>query len=318
MKIAIPISLLSKYRRALMAVAMFWIAFHHARFPITNKAISFILVTCGYVGVSLFFFLSAFSMYYSYKKDNNYLSFIKKRLIRILPYYVLYSLFMIFVVKDNYISYIGVDFFLKNQLENWFTYVILVLYLLTPLYLKQFNLKPLVYTIVGVILVFLVCIILNNFSFTYAWFNVAIYLLGFYFAYLNDKNGSINIFLVLITFIFGFVLMYYMYHNFGNDVLHVYPCIFIAPSMLLLLAYVFDKIRIFNKFLEYCGEYTYQFYLVNIPFVACLYDNYDRLFISGIGFDWWINTAGIVLSFVLSVVFKKMVDCIINKRRSLL
>lgn len=311
------VSLISKYRKQLMAFAMFWIAFHHSLFPFSNTKIEFLIVKCGYLGVALFFFLSGFSMYYSYKKDSNYLSFIKKRLLRILPYYIPLGLFLIIVGYQSFVSFCGIDFFLKNQLENWFTFVIILIYLITPLYLKRFDLNPLLYTVVGIALVFGICLILNIFSFYYAWFNVALYLLGIYFAYLNTKDISINIFVVLFSFIGGFVWLYYMYHNYGNDILHVYPSVLIAPSMLLILAYIFDKITIFNKVLSSIGNYTYEFYLINIPFVHFLYNNYDVLYRPNIHFDYLINIVGIVGSFVLAFIYQNIINCIINRRKKL-
>ena len=80
------IKLISKHRSELMAIALIWVAFYHSYFPIGSKMIAFTVARCGYGGVSLFLFLSGFSMYYSYKKDNNYLSFIKKRFKRIIPF----------------------------------------------------------------------------------------------------------------------------------------------------------------------------------------------------------------------------------------
>ncbi len=310
-----PINLISKYRKQLMAFAMFWIGMHHSLFPFSNTKIEFLMVKCGYLGVALFFFLSGFSMYYSYQKDSDYLSFIKKRLLRILPFYIPIGLFLVIIGYQSFVSFSGIDFFFKNQLENWFTFLIIFVYLITPLYLKHFNKNPFMFTLIGIILVSLICVLINVFSFYYAWFNVAVYMLGLYFAYLNTKDVSINIFVVILSFVLGFGFLYFMYHNFGNDVLHVYPSIVIAPSMLLLLAFIFDKITIFNKFLSYIGNYTYEFYLINIPFVSFLYANYSLLYRPNIGFDYLINIAGIVGSVILAIIYHNLVNVIINGKR---
>ena len=106
--------------------------------------------------------------------------------------------------------------------------------------------------------------------------------------------------------------MYYLYHNFGNDVPHVYPLLLITPGLLLLASCLIDKISVLHKPLEFIGKYTYQFYLIHIEIVPFLYRHYEQLYIPNVGFDWLINFAGILVAFVLAIVYKELIDKLVN------
>lgn len=95
-------SLISKHKKELMSIAMIWVAFYHVYFEFKFKPINFVLVKCGYGGVDLFVFLSGFSLYYAYEKENNYLEFIKRRLLRILPYKIIICFIQMFTYEKHY------------------------------------------------------------------------------------------------------------------------------------------------------------------------------------------------------------------------
>ena len=106
--------------------------------------------------------------------------------------------------------------------------------------------------------------------------------------------------------------MYYMYHQFGNDVEHVYPLLLITPGLLLLFGWLIDKINIFNKSLSFIGGYTFQFYLIHVEILKVLYKFYDVLYRPNIQFDTLINLCGIIVGFVLSVLYKRIIDKLMN------
>ena len=311
------LKLISKYRSELMVVAMFWVAFYHSYFPFNNKLINFVLIKCGYGGVSLFVFLSCYGLYYAFKKDNNYLHFIKRRLIRILPYSIPIGFIRSFVYGDNFLYALvdgfGLSMLFRHDLVYWFTFFILFVYLLSPLYLKIFFKKPLVVTVVGIFIVTLVCLLKNDGEFSYIWFNLALGFLGFYFAYLSDLNVKVKWYVMMAFFIFGWLLMYYMYHYLRNDVKHIYPMFFITPSMLMICAAILDKCHIKFKCIKKMGAYTYQHYLIHEMIVYILYKNYMYLYIPGIGFDYLINILAFVLALILAILYKKIIDLIIEK-----
>lgn len=315
------LKLISKYRNQLMAIAMLWLAIYHSYFPIPSKIIAFTCAVCGHGGVDVFMFLSSFGLYYAYKKNNNYKAFIKRRFLRIYPYYIPVCLVLMLYhhrgIIETVLDMIGLSIFFRSDLTLWYTSLTLVLYVLAPLYLKIFNKHPHFSTITVIAIVTLACIISNNVTFEYIYFRVAVFALGFWFAYKNDHGdlSRIKCWLIVLIGIFGWFVMYYCYHHFGNGRTYVMPFILITPGMCLLISYVLDKIKVLNKPLALIAPYTYQFYLIHLELINFLYTKYEILFIPNAHFDYLINFAGIILALIASVIYKKLIDLVIESFR---
>lgn len=311
------IKIISKHRGELMAIAMLWIAFFHSQFPITNKFIRFALVNCGYGGACVFSFLSAYGLYFSYKKDNDYGSFIKKRLYRIVPFCLVMIVIDLLIrqkgILDGLFSAFGLYAVIGLDLTNWYTSYILLLYFLTPLYLKVFKNRELKLTIVTITITILISSNLNNFIYQYVLSNLTLYLLGFFFAYLENKETKIPSIVVLISFVIGWGILFGSYHFYRNDIRHIYPFIILVPSMCMLASWVFDKLKFIQKPFKYLGKYTYQFYLLHELVLLVLYNNYAILYRPGIHFDFLINAFALAIAIVLSIVFKELVDNLMKR-----
>ena len=95
---------ISRYRGELMGIAILLIMFSHNSmdFPGFFHNINSGLRMLGQVGVDIFFFLSGFGCFYSLTKDNDPISFYKKRVGRLLPAFLsvvfLYGLYSVFVM----------------------------------------------------------------------------------------------------------------------------------------------------------------------------------------------------------------------------
>lgn len=320
------IELISKYRKQIMAVGMIWLALFHMWVAFDNKALKFVINTCGYAGVDIFMFLSGFGLYFSYKKDSNYWNFLKKRIIKIFPYNIIICFItMILMNKDFWPTLgdaLGLSLFFRIDLSGWYTSLMLVLYLLTPLYIKLFIKHPkLVYTLVLIPLA-IICGYHENITYTvfsYKWFRIAIYITGIAFAYMYDNKKKCHEYIWLILFFVGWVLMVVEYHYFGNWRQHVYPLLLSTPGTVLICGYVFNKIKILNKPLAYISQYSYQFYMIDVLTVQMFYFNYDKLrpCFPG-GNDNLFNITATLLAFILSVILTKIVEgiknIIINRR----
>lgn len=308
--------LLSKYRKELLATAMIWIALFHSYLGFSFKPASFVINTCGYGGVDIFMFLSGFGIYFSYKKDDNYFSFIKKRFLRILPYNIVLCFVMMFVYNrtalETVLDAVGLSIYFRGNLVNWYTSLLLTLYVLSPLYIKLFNKKPEIVTGLGIILVFLVCRLNNSYHFTYIWFRTAIYILGIYFGWALDSKNKMNELFWIVLSVLGWVLMFCMYHYYRNDYQHVYPLLLITPGLCLILAHIFDKITIFNKLFCFISKYTYQFYMIHLIVRDVMYNYYGEInnIIRINQFDLFINIAAIIVAFLLSMLLTAIVEFI--------
>lgn len=312
------IKLISKHRSELMAIALIWVAFYHSYFPIDSKLIAFALARCGYGGVSLFLFLSGFSMYYSYKKDSDYLSFVKKRFKRIVPFCIPLIFLYMLIRKDAFVdaclNAFGINWLRGYNKVNWYTILILILYLVTPIYLKYFKNREVRLTCISLLFILFVSYIVKNENWVYGIANVCLYILGIYFAYLNENDAKVNNILAIFCFLIGWIMMFLMYHYYRNDIQHVYPMILIAPSMLLILSFLMEKVRMVQKSLKYIGQFSYQFYLLHELVLTVLYNNYALLYRPNIQFDRLINVAGLVITLMLSIIYKNIIDSLINKR----
>ena len=104
-------NLVSKYRTQLMGFSILWIMIYHMGIenPFLNP-----ITRSGYLGVDIFIFLSAYGLYYGFRKDKkNIRVFYKKRIIRILPSYYL-VLITTFLLK----SYINQDLNVTDLLQQ--------------------------------------------------------------------------------------------------------------------------------------------------------------------------------------------------------
>lgn len=310
------ISFISKYRSCLIALSMLWIAIRHSNFPIHFKPLGFLLYTCGYGGVDAFLFLSGFGIYYACKKERQYSDFLKRRLLKILPYSIVVTAILFILgrktLSNALVEGFGLTVWLRADLINWYTSFILFLYLLTPFYFKLFKKKPLIVTTATIIIVWLLCLFLNDRN-VYIFFRTGIYVLGIYFGYLNEKYPELNCWWLPLLTIVGFAAIYWLYHYVNNDILHTQPFLLIIPGLMVFVGWLLDKLSFLQKPLAAMAPYTFQFYLIHEEVVAYLYSYYEVLYRPGIYFDYLINIAAIILAFILAVILKRIVDLLLTR-----
>lgn len=263
---------ISKYRNALMAFAMLWIGCYHTSFWLPLKPLNFFLKAVSYGGVDIFIFLSAFGLYYSFKKDSDLLNFYKKRLIRIFPAYIPLIIIYMFInhygIKDLVLYITTLNFWLNNDLLLWYVSGITLLYLLTPFYLRFFNKNQKLVTIVSLLIS--VPIIFLSIGHTKMIFfsRIPLFILGFYFAYLNDEKKKINLLktiVLILMMVIGFGALYISYH-YDVSIMWKYgfywlPFILIIPGFVLLMGLLLDKLPTITKPLSKLGSISYEFYL---------------------------------------------------------
>ena len=138
-------------KRFLQFIAALWILAYHVWIPISSFTIESFIIRIGYVGVDIFFFLSAYSLA---DKDIQYGQLIKDRFINI---YLKFGLFVLvaFVYKDipvvralKQVSMI--EFFERGGGSFlWFLPAIFIFYLVYPLFLKWDNRYKVLLVLVG-------------------------------------------------------------------------------------------------------------------------------------------------------------------------
>lgn len=150
MKREIQFSLLSRYKVPLMGLSMLMIMLCHTNvgFSAEKGIISPFFSEILQTGVGIFFCLSGLGCYYSFHRTPSVTAFYKKRLLRILPPYLLviavYGAFRFLSgadgsIKDYLWLYSPCSFWVDGYLAEWFISAILVLYLLFPVFYHVIN-----------------------------------------------------------------------------------------------------------------------------------------------------------------------------------
>lgn len=144
----------SEARNVIFGLATLWIGLFHSThmtlgyftdIEVLKKAFRIIRVS-GNAGVDMFLFLSGVGLFFSFHKDGRVLKFWKKRLMRVLPTALFIAIFYFSIRYVNghleggtmtYISRITFTyFFITGERVFWFISLILVLYLLFPVFYK--------------------------------------------------------------------------------------------------------------------------------------------------------------------------------------
>ncbi len=279
--------LLGRYRLELMGFAILWIIFFHMNFVTWNK-IAYYIHTIGFFGVDMFFFLSAYGLYYSLSKKSVFM-FYKARIIKIYPLYLFVATIFFFINglsgMGNYILYVtGIGYWVGANYFEWYVPTLIVFYALTPFLYKIFSKIKDSSKIYFIIFSILISIILSVFSVQMGWnyvigslTRIPVFVLGFYIgdlAYHKKKMHINSMATILCVFVVGILLSYFSTMYFKNSIyllgFDCYPALLLAPSLCYLLAYIFSKLDEFNhkvyKFLTFplmsCGIISFELYLV--------------------------------------------------------
>lgn len=220
----------------------------------------------------LFLFLSGSIAYYTYepiKSCFNYFDYIKKKIFRILPAYIILSL-IFFIAKsnlyeiDNYQSFINFLFYPAegNSGFLWYLYVLFMYYLIMPALYYLVNTKFwLFFTIsffVSSFFTFPKIFSLNFFFWYLPFFTLGCYLIlkRKKFILFLSKYGLIFLFLFLI-----FTIIEFTHH------LNI-PKNFISIFSIIGISYFSSIVVKRNSFFEKLGDNSFYIYLFNSLFIG--------------------------------------------------
>ena len=126
-------------KKFLQVIAAFQILFFHLWAPITSTQIEQFILKTAYVGVDMFFFLSAYSLA---GREIDYVPFLKDRVLKLYAKFAFFVLIMALFSKSFGVirvvkSLTLIEFFQKGGgAFLWFIPAILILYIIYPLFLK--------------------------------------------------------------------------------------------------------------------------------------------------------------------------------------
>ena len=200
-------------KKFLQVIAAFQILFFHLWAPITSTQIEQFVLKTAYVGVDMFFFLSAYSLA---GREIDYVPFLKDRVLKLYAKFAFFVLIMALFSKSFGViravkSLTFIEFFQKGGgAFLWFIPAILIFYAVYPLFLK-WNSR---FKVIWVLLIWLTGSVFAEHVLSYtAVFiftnRIPVILAGYLFKTYCTKNNNLRrSFIVLIPL--G-VLLLYMY-----------------------------------------------------------------------------------------------------------
>ena len=263
----------------------------------------------SFIGVDIFFFLSAYSLERS--KINNYLEFIKSRFKKIYLKFIIFSILAFFLNNWNFLKLLktitGLDLFLKGGGSFlWFIPAIMIIYVFLPLYKKLDNKYKIITPIITIItyLILVITLSINKKTTLLIFINrIPIILLGYYFSKLKifeklQKNNLLYYCVALCLTILGLFFNYYLYLNhfylsYFQDIFYVLSIPLIIGVILLL-----DKIKV-NKLFNYLGSITLEVYAIQMIFGYYLTGKLVKI----ISNSFLINIISIVIVILIASLF---------------
>lgn len=265
--------LLSTYRQALMGGSILLIMLYHSFHESSNGTITRFFVT-GKMGVELFLILSGIGIYYSLSKCDSLLVFYKKRILRILPEYLLVSL-PIYLVLTVYKGDTIWNFILNISMLNflwgegayfWFVHLIIVCYLIAPFYFKLHT-KEVLYKSMPLIVLLMSYII----SYYYPAYQMilpryAAFILGMTLGQFVMNNNVIPLGRIIVwAWPFVVTLLYlstYKGECYGLWIEPIYYFFFSIPLMIYMTLLLFKNARVCSIF-GFLGSISLELYLLH-------------------------------------------------------
>lgn len=343
-----------KYLDGLRFFAIFSIVLLHVNSFFRNKyiqysSIKFLILTFfdGFtrIGVPIFFMLTGVLMFTKKEKNNNYLEFLKKRVLRLVYAYFLFSLiyYVYLVIKQSEIIsiYHMIEKITSSQTAYhlWFLPTIILIYMFIPFLKKLVKAlsKKELFTLILIIIIFgNLFKVLNDFSNIYnhgvlANFTIPdliIYtnylFIGYYLHKYNVKiNKKMIIVSMLSLIIIPFLTLLISKNSIINDMfLNSTSPFVILPSILTYLIFknYYDKFKIpkpMDKFIsENIGNifYVYLWHVLVLLFIESKIDNFANnsnffldMFLTLIMFIFTI-----ISSYILTIIWNKIKECLLR------
>ena len=320
---------LSYARNFIYGLSILWIVFYHCGLNVTSGVLQTVK-GYGDAAVEIFFFMSGCCLYFSYVKNPSPLSFYKKRLLRTLPYYLIFygvvftyfNLIKTPNVAQFFLNYTMLDYWLHGLGNSpWFLAAILVFYALYPLIFKVFfgNHKyKWVYIALFIAVVTTLCVTLSVYfaHLRIFLYRVPIFILGCVAGKFIYEGREFKFYHGLILFaclIVGKVLFVHF-----KDISVFRNVYYIPLSLTIMLVfsqvYKFNTIycSMVNKPIEYVGMFSLELYLTHEK----VQENIIRILAAcnvEVSFNnTWYQLACIAVAIGISIGLALLIRCVIN------
>lgn len=210
-----------KSKKAIMGLAALLIVIFHFYIPLNGNAVEIFISKTAYIGVDLFFLVSAASL--SKREKIEYGSFLRNRLLAVYVPFVFFAIVCAFFQKWKILTFlkviVGISFFERGGGSFlWFLFAIMLFYLLVPglLFFKR-RLGWLAFALMLLVWAGLAALLQYGFEYTSVfilWNRLPIFLLGLYYEMIVEllaRHLKVKwIYLPGLTLLFciGLVLLY--------------------------------------------------------------------------------------------------------------
>ena len=226
-----------------------------------------------FIGVDIFFFLSAYSI--ANVKNRDYKNFIKSRFKKVYIPYMIFAIIALFYMKWDIKTFIlnilGINLFLKGGGSFlWFVPAIMIIYILLPLYSKLDNKYKRLMPIITFIIWLISNILLSLYTSYHHIFiftnRIPIILLGYYFKKYNvieKLNKKTYILLGIILTLVGIFILYYFKHL---NILFIQDIFYILGIPLTIGLILLINLIPTNKIINLIGSITLEMYAIQMIF----------------------------------------------------
>lgn len=141
----------SRGRATVMGIATLMILWFHCSVAVPPESVLGMIKMVGDLGVDLFFFASGVGIFFAVEKYKRYGAYLTSRILRILPAFILVTVmwsdyrehyYWEFDTSGLWLELTTLIFWVHNNLRCWYVPGILVLYLLTPGYVRLWKRYP--------------------------------------------------------------------------------------------------------------------------------------------------------------------------------
>jgi len=267
-----------KSKKSLMALAAILILIFHFWMPLTASLIETNIYKSTYLGVDIFFFVSAYSL--SQRKHISWLQFISNRLLYVyVPFAVMCliaALYKGWTLQKLVLTLCGVSFFVAGGGSFlWFAIAIMIVYMVAPGMLvlrEKFGYWSAL--IVMATWLVLVCALQFGVGYTNVFIllnRIPIMLLGFFY---DDIRKLLAKRYALVGIVAGLIAGAFITYNFcGNvrlnkPIAEVYYILVIpfTVSFIMLIDYISARVSFGCKPLEFIGGFTLELYGMQMIF----------------------------------------------------
>ena len=285
-------SKITDIRTYMMGVAILCImVFHTTDIFVVPKFMEFIQRS-GYLGVDIFFFVSAYGLYYSMQKPTTLRQWYLRRLKRILPAFWIVSILMGIMVHWSLYDHLREETFWgfllpwtnQDRFYNvifWYIPAALLFYLIFPAMYKYRKWVKVGFIPI-VVLSYVISTMLSSFLSAHHWSpylpgffgRIPVFLLGMIVAEHEDEirnrmNVPVTVALVVLS-LMSFVLL--ELHAMGITKMLSFPCddfclmAFSLPFICFVCSLLQNYVKILNPFILFCGRYSLEIYLLHVAF----------------------------------------------------